>query len=88
MVVFSDILGITVLAIVFKDRISKVAPIRMMAGNIGIAIGPSLGGLLYNWLGYIGPFLFIGSLILVIFFIFLSLISSDSIEQIIVKGEA
>ena len=75
------------LTIVFKERISKVTPIRIVAGNIGIGIGPSLGGLLYSWLGYIGPFIIIGSMVLLSWICFKFCLSSESIESIIVEGE-
>jgi MFS family permease len=37
--------------------------------GIGLTIGPVLGSLLYEWLGYKGPFLFYGTVFLIFAFL-------------------
>lgn len=73
--------------IVFKDRLARVTSIRMVAGNVGLGLGPSIGGLLYSWLGYLGPFLIIGSLVLLVCLVFKVLISIEKFEEILVEEE-
>ena len=75
------------LTIVFQNRMSQITPVRMVAANVGLGVGPSLGGLLFSWLGYLGPFLVIGSLILLISIFLTACIKSHSLEHFIVKGE-
>ena len=72
--------GITMITIVFKDWISWATPIRLFSWNIGFSSGPVLGGFLYSLLGYVGPFMIIGSLVLVLFFIIINCASLSSLE--------
>ncbi len=55
--------GFTAASIAFKDNFSSVLALSSIATTGGIAAGPPLGGLLYEVLGYPGPFCIIGAVV-------------------------
>ena len=60
----TDLLGFTSASIVFKKRFSSVFALTSISSTGGIAAGPPLGGLLYEFFGYPGPFLILGACVL------------------------
>lgn len=52
-------------ALIYKEHQTAVIGYLETSCGIGLTIGPVLGSLLYEWLGYRGPFLFYGTVFLV-----------------------
>lgn len=43
-----------------------------LATNLGVAVGPTIAGLLYSIFGYVGPFFTLGSILMIFGFITLA----------------
>lgn len=54
-----------VLGIAFSKNVARAASTFNIGMTIGLAGGPFLGGALYSWFGYIGPFFLFGAFTLV-----------------------
>ena len=50
---------------VYKERVSSAVALSSIASTGGIAAGPPLGGLLFKFFGYPGPFFILGLLTLI-----------------------
>ena len=49
----------------FKKRFASVIALSDIASSGGVAVGPPLGGFLYEVSGYSGPFFIVGTLVLI-----------------------
>ena len=53
-----------IIGIAFADNVGRASSIFNIGMTVGLACGPFLGGLLYSWIGYTGPFFLFGGLTL------------------------
>ena len=53
------------MCLIFKDNIGRGVTLITLSTTMGVAIGPTVAGVFYSLVGYVGPFFVLGSILLV-----------------------
>ena len=72
--------------VVFKGEIGRVVAITSLASSLGVAIGPTIAGILFSLFGYVGPFVTLG-LYLTFYGIIILLTCYSKLDRFIMSRE-